>query len=191
MSEITSNGTKKRKLTTKSCERDTAIIGLPNETPPPKAPGRSATSVAQAAQSIENAQPGMEFVLAELSRLREQVAKLENGNTTDIKPEPGSPVIDLTDDDDDAASPVKLEHGLNAVDDLYNATPLRELTEGDRSSTLSDGEQLESPSFPRLSAKCTVEFLKSIHTEVSQVPVIAQWGMTMPAIVRRFPLMDL
>ncbi|TGO56783.1 hypothetical protein BCON_0073g00170 [Botryotinia convoluta] len=97
MSEITSNGTKKRRLTTNSCERDAAIIDLPNETLPPKAPGRSATSVAQAAQPIENARLG-------------------------FKTEAGSPiVIDLTDDDDNTAFPVKLEHGLNAVVDLYNA----------------------------------------------------------------------
>lgn len=122
MSEITSNGTKKRKLTTKSCEGDAVITDLPNETLPLKAPGRSATSVAQAAQPVENARPDMKFVLAELSRLREQVAKLENGNATRFKTESGSPtVIDFTDDDDNIAMPVKLEHGLDAVVDLYNA----------------------------------------------------------------------
>lgn len=35
---------------------------------PLKAPGRSAASVGQAIQPIEDTQPGMDFVLAELSR---------------------------------------------------------------------------------------------------------------------------
>ncbi|KAF7921501.1 uncharacterized protein EAE97_011290 [Botrytis byssoidea] len=192
MPEITSNGTKKRKLTTKSCERDAAIIDSPNETLPPKAPGRSSTSIAQAAQPIENALPGMDFVLAELSRLREQVAKLENGNTAGSKTKSGSPaVIDLTDDDDNTTIPVKLEHGLDTNVDLYNATPLRETVEDDRSSTLSAGEELESSSLPRQSTESTVEFLESIYTKESRISVIAQWGMAMPAVVRRFPSIDL
>ncbi|CCD43407.1 predicted protein [Botrytis cinerea T4] len=68
ISEITSNGIKKRKLNTKYCEQDTDIIDFSNETPPLKAPGRCAASVGQAAQPVEDTQPGMESVLAELSR---------------------------------------------------------------------------------------------------------------------------
>ncbi|KAF7910412.1 uncharacterized protein EAE98_012099 [Botrytis deweyae] len=132
MSEITSNGTKKRKLTTKSCERDAAIDDLPNETLPPKAHGRCATSVAQAAQPIENARLDTEFVLAELSRLREQVAKLENGNTAGLKTESGSlAVIDLT-DDDEVLSPVKREYRSNDSDVtnvLFEVTPVPEMAE--------------------------------------------------------------
>lgn len=63
--------------------------------------------------------------------------------------------------------------------------------ENDRSSTLSAGEELESSLLPRQSTEYTVEFLESVHTKVSQVSIIAQWGMTMPAVVRRFPSMDL
>ncbi|KAF7910171.1 hypothetical protein EAE99_011363 [Botrytis elliptica] len=132
MSEITSNGTKKRKLTINSYERDAAIIDLPNETLPPKAHGRCATSVAQAAQPIENARLDTEFVLAELSRLREQVAKLENGNTAGLKTESGSlAVIDLT-DDDEVLSPVKREYRSNDSDVtnvLYEVTPVPEMAE--------------------------------------------------------------
>ncbi|TGO60523.1 hypothetical protein BOTNAR_0144g00160 [Botryotinia narcissicola] len=157
MSEITSNGTKKRKLITKSCERDAAIIDLPNETLPPKVPGRSSTSVAQAAQPIENAR---------------------------------SAVIDLTDGDDNTIIPVKLEHGLDTNVDLYNATPLRESVEDDRSSTLSAGEEFGSSSLPRQSTESTVEFLESVYTKESRISVIAQWGMAMPAVVRRFPSID-
>ncbi|TGO11372.1 hypothetical protein BTUL_0111g00220 [Botrytis tulipae] len=165
MSEITSNGTKKCKLTSKSCERDAAIIDLPNETLPPKAPGRSSTSVAQAAQ------------------LSKMLGRLENGSTAGSKPQPGSPaVIDLTDDDDNATIPVKLEHGLDTNVDLYNATPLRESVEDDRSSTLSAGEELESPSLPRQSTESTVEVLESVYTKVSRISVIAQWEMAMPAV---------
>ncbi|KAF7852881.1 uncharacterized protein EAF02_012111 [Botrytis sinoallii] len=102
MSEITSNGTKKRKLTTKSCKRDAAIIGLPNETLSPKAPGRSATT------------------------------KLENGNTAGLKTESGSlAVIDLT-DDDEVLSPVKREHRSNDSDApnvLFEVTPVPEMAE--------------------------------------------------------------
>ncbi|TGO85480.1 hypothetical protein BPOR_0392g00050 [Botrytis porri] len=87
MFEITSNGTKKRKLSTQS-----------------------------SAQPIGNTQPGMEFVLAELSRLREQVVKLGNGNTAGLETESGSPaVVDLTNDDEEL-SPVKREHGSNDSD---------------------------------------------------------------------------
>ncbi|TGO37497.1 hypothetical protein BHYA_0096g00360 [Botrytis hyacinthi] len=116
MSEITSNGTRKRKLT-KSCERDAAIIDLPNETLPPKAPGRSATSVAQAAQLIENARPDMD--------------KVGNGNTTGFKTELGSlVVIDLT--DDEVLSPVKREHRSNdsdVINVLFEVTPVPEMPE--------------------------------------------------------------
>lgn len=109
MPEITLNRTKKRKVGAKS-------------------PRRNATSVSQVSQHDNNTPPGIEFVLAELSRLREQVVKLENQasvksetNTHDSK-NVGKAVIDLT--DEDASSPVKSEHGSSErydADGLYDA----------------------------------------------------------------------
>ncbi|TGO78545.1 hypothetical protein BELL_0063g00060 [Botrytis elliptica] len=177
MSEITSNGTKKRKLTINSYERDAAIIDLPNETLPPKAHGRCATSVAQAAQPIENARLDTEFVLAELSRLREQVAKLENGNTAGLKTESGSlAVIDLT-DDDEVLSPVKREysqkvpvikaHGLTRL----VSTPVPEMAESVQNVSES-----------------AIDFKENSQLSMTDTYIWFQNTVQMPTIMRRMPL---
>ncbi|TGO25384.1 hypothetical protein BPAE_0081g00170 [Botrytis paeoniae] len=177
MSKITSNGTKMRKLTTKSCERDAAIIDLPNETLPPKAPGRSATSIAQAAQPLENTRSGMEFVLAELSRLQEQVTKLENGNATGVSIESGSPaVIDLA-DDDEALSPVKREHGSNDSDvtnGLYDVMPVPEIAEGVRS-----GQNV---------SQSAIDFVENSQPAMTDTYIWFQNTMQMSTVARRMPL---
>ncbi|CAD6446422.1 0a530fd7-b025-415d-bd27-5b264e3763da [Sclerotinia trifoliorum] len=180
MSEIASNGTKKRKLAADS-------------------PGRNATSVSQVSQYDDNAPPGMEFVLAELSRLREQVMKLEN--QASVKSEANAhdskngrrAIADLTGED---TSPlVKSEHGSSERydrDDLYNATPVPEVVNDGRrgQNTTNVEEHLASRSSPRTPALLAMDFQEDPRPNVTDISICLYNGMRMPTMVRRFPVIQ-
>ncbi|KAI9651322.1 hypothetical protein NHQ30_001361 [Ciborinia camelliae] len=122
----------------------------------------------------EDAPPGMDSILAELSRLRERVAMLEAAKNTSVKSEPfnhglkdTTPVVNNK-PDDDSSSPVKSEHRPISDDDLYDATPPPEDYRRKNNASNVEGES-ESHSSPRVSI-----------------------GVRMPAVARRLaPIQEL